>query len=242
MRCGWGQLRRTGLGIGGLDHLQVPMVGRQTTGAGRPGPAKPFHADAPRSSAEGGREGWRVLRLQAAPGCRCSDRASSVVDHRHRSRCRRSRRRIPSRPAGRRRHQAIRVHRRQGLRRGPVLRRVRGSGHASRCSPSGDAVRQGWQGRPSVARARGLDFRRLRCEARGGQVPLPDCDCTRRRLDQGDRLHTLIPRETDRWKAIYKTRVSVERTFGRLKHVRRGNDLYRFRGQTLGVGGSETSP
>jgi hypothetical protein len=35
---------------------------------------------------------------------------------------------------------------------------------------------------------------------------------------KADRLHTLIPRETDRWKAIYKTRVSVERTFGRLKH------------------------
>lgn len=35
---------------------------------------------------------------------------------------------------------------------------------------------------------------------------------------KADRLHTLIPRETDRWKAIYKTRVAVERTFGRLKH------------------------
>lgn len=35
---------------------------------------------------------------------------------------------------------------------------------------------------------------------------------------KADRLHTLIPRETDRWKAISKTRVAIERTFGRLKH------------------------
>jgi hypothetical protein len=36
---------------------------------------------------------------------------------------------------------------------------------------------------------------------------------------KGDpRLHTLIPRTTDRWKAIYRTRGAVEREFGRLKH------------------------
>ncbi len=35
---------------------------------------------------------------------------------------------------------------------------------------------------------------------------------------KADRLHTLIPRTTDRWKAIYRTRVAVEREFGRLKH------------------------
>lgn len=35
---------------------------------------------------------------------------------------------------------------------------------------------------------------------------------------KADRLHTLIPRETDRWKALYRRRVAVERTFGRLKH------------------------
>lgn len=33
-----------------------------------------------------------------------------------------------------------------------------------------------------------------------------------------DRLHTLIPRTTDRWKSLYKTRGAVERGFGRLKH------------------------
>jgi hypothetical protein len=32
------------------------------------------------------------------------------------------------------------------------------------------------------------------------------------------RLHPLIPRETDRWKAAYRKRAAVEREFGRLKH------------------------
>lgn len=32
------------------------------------------------------------------------------------------------------------------------------------------------------------------------------------------RLHTLIPRTTDRWKAIYRAQGTVEREFGRLKH------------------------
>ena len=33
-----------------------------------------------------------------------------------------------------------------------------------------------------------------------------------------DRLHPLIPRETKRWKALYRGRASVERAFGRLKN------------------------
>lgn len=33
-----------------------------------------------------------------------------------------------------------------------------------------------------------------------------------------DRLHTLIPRETLRWKALYRRRASVERAFYRLKN------------------------
>jgi hypothetical protein len=35
---------------------------------------------------------------------------------------------------------------------------------------------------------------------------------------KADRLHPLIPHETDRWKAIYRQRTSVEREFGRLKN------------------------
>jgi hypothetical protein len=35
---------------------------------------------------------------------------------------------------------------------------------------------------------------------------------------KADRLHPLIPRETLRWKGIYRRRASIERQFGRLKH------------------------
>ena len=35
---------------------------------------------------------------------------------------------------------------------------------------------------------------------------------------KADRLHPLIPRETLRWKGLYRSRASVERAFGRLKH------------------------
>jgi transposase len=35
---------------------------------------------------------------------------------------------------------------------------------------------------------------------------------------KADRLHPLIPRETLRFKGLYRGRASVERTFGRLKH------------------------
>ena len=35
---------------------------------------------------------------------------------------------------------------------------------------------------------------------------------------KADRLHPLIPRETPRWRKLYKGRASVEREFGRLKN------------------------
>ncbi len=35
---------------------------------------------------------------------------------------------------------------------------------------------------------------------------------------KADRLHPLIPRETLRWKGLYRGRASVEREFGRLKN------------------------
>ncbi len=35
---------------------------------------------------------------------------------------------------------------------------------------------------------------------------------------KADRLHPLIPRETARWKALYRRRASIERAFGRLKN------------------------
>jgi hypothetical protein len=35
---------------------------------------------------------------------------------------------------------------------------------------------------------------------------------------KADRLHPLVPRETLRWRRLYRGRASVEREFGRLKH------------------------
>jgi hypothetical protein len=35
---------------------------------------------------------------------------------------------------------------------------------------------------------------------------------------KADRLHTLVPRSTPRWKGLYMERVAVEREFGVLKH------------------------
>ena len=35
---------------------------------------------------------------------------------------------------------------------------------------------------------------------------------------KADRLHPLVPRETKRWKSLYRGRASVEREFGRLKN------------------------
>ena len=35
---------------------------------------------------------------------------------------------------------------------------------------------------------------------------------------KASRLHTLIPRGTERWKGLYHQRGGVEREFGRLKH------------------------
>jgi hypothetical protein len=51
-------------------------------------------------------------------------------------------------------------------------------------------------------------------------VALPDRRVQARlTLDQGRRLHPLIPRETPRWRKLYKGRASVEREFGRLKNA-----------------------
>jgi hypothetical protein len=38
------------------------------------------------------------------------------------------------------------------------------------------------------------------------------------RPDKADRLHPLIPRETPRWRKLYRGRAAVEREFSRLKN------------------------
>jgi hypothetical protein len=60
----------------------------------------------------------------------------------------------------------------------------------------------------------GSDYRR---KASKWRCPTGECRPASRWIKQ-DRLHPLIPRETPRWRALYRRRASVERGFGRLKH------------------------
>ncbi len=49
------------------------------------------------------------------------------------------------------------------------------------------------------------------------RCPTGEC-CPASTWVKADRLHTLIPRETDRWRKLYRRRACVERGFGRLKN------------------------
>jgi hypothetical protein len=60
----------------------------------------------------------------------------------------------------------------------------------------------------------GADYKR---RATKWRCPTGECD-TKSKWVKADRLHPLIPRETDRWKGLYRGRASVERAFGRLKN------------------------
>ena len=60
----------------------------------------------------------------------------------------------------------------------------------------------------------GSDTRRRRSKWR-----CPSGACTPgSRWVGADRLHPLVPRETKRWKSLYRGRASIEREFGRLKN------------------------
>jgi transposase len=60
----------------------------------------------------------------------------------------------------------------------------------------------------------GADHKRSACKWR---CPTGECKPASVWI-KADRLHPLIPRETLRWKGLYRRRASVERTFGRLKN------------------------
>lgn len=60
----------------------------------------------------------------------------------------------------------------------------------------------------------GADRKRNACKWR---CPTGECQPASRWI-KADRLHPLIPRETLRWKGLYRGRASVERAFGRLKN------------------------
>jgi len=60
----------------------------------------------------------------------------------------------------------------------------------------------------------GSDYNR---NAAKWRCPTGECKPASRWV-KADRLHPLIPRETLRWRGLYRKRASVEREFGRLKH------------------------
>ncbi|HEX4806634.1 MAG TPA: transposase [Conexibacter sp.] len=60
----------------------------------------------------------------------------------------------------------------------------------------------------------GSDYRR---QAAKWRCPTGECTPASTWV-RADRLHPLIPRETLRWKGLYRRRAAIEREFGRLKH------------------------
>lgn len=86
------------------------------------------------------------------------------------------------------------------------------------CLKETEGVKKGWHKPPTCEhgdwRFAGADFNR---KAAKWRCPTGECD-TKSKWVKGDRLHPLIPRETLRWKGLYRRRASVERGFGRLKN------------------------
>jgi IS5 family transposase len=81
-----------------------------------------------------------------------------------------------------------------------------------------EGVKKGWDQPPACEHGEwqfaGADYKR---KATKWRCPTGECG-TKSKWVSANRLHTLIPRSTDRWKKLYRGRASVERAFGRLKH------------------------
>jgi hypothetical protein len=60
----------------------------------------------------------------------------------------------------------------------------------------------------------GADYQRKATKRR---CPTGECKPASRWV-KADPLHPLVPRESNRWTALYRCRAAVEREFGRLKH------------------------
>ena len=68
-------------------------------------------------------------------------------------------------------------------------------------------------------RARGWTFAGADAKRGAAKYRCPKGECSPASVwIKADRLHTLIPRESVRWRKLYRRRASVEREFGRLKH------------------------
>lgn len=107
----------------------------------------------------------------------------------------------------------------QGLRQHAGLRRLLGAGRApGRAAAQTPAVVRGEDKPPSCKhgewRFAGADKKRGACKWR---CPTGECKPASVWI-KADRLHPLIPRETLRWKGLYRRRASMERAFGRLKN------------------------
>jgi hypothetical protein len=80
------------------------------------------------------------------------------------------------------------------------------------------AVKRGQHGAPECEHGRwtfaGADFKRGRAKWR---CPTGECE-PKSKWVKADRRHPLIPRETKRWRDLYRGRAAVEREFGRLKN------------------------
>ena len=80
------------------------------------------------------------------------------------------------------------------------------------------AVKAGKAGPPTCKhgewRFAGADTRHARTKWR---CPTGECSSSSRWV-KADRLHPLVPRESKRWKSLYRGRAAVEREFGRLKN------------------------
>jgi hypothetical protein len=85
-------------------------------------------------------------------------------------------------------------------------------------APRHPAVLKGEHKPPTCAHGEwtfaGADYGR---KATKWRCPTRECKPASRWI-KADRLHPLIPRETDRFHSLYRRRASVEREFGRLKH------------------------
>ena len=90
--------------------------------------------------------------------------------------------------------------------------------------PTAITIARGWGRLVSLARAR----ERKRCAFATGPAAFRPCasnwrcptsECSPKSVwVKASRLHPLTPRETKRWRDLYKGRAAVERELGRLKH------------------------
>ena len=72
---------------------------------------------------------------------------------------------------------------------------------------------------PAVPRANDNRARRGDPPIRAHKWRCPTGECSAKSMSvRADRYHPLIPRESKRYKQLYRQRTSVEREFGRLKH------------------------